>query len=136
MSECSQTEYGQWESVWSSCHLCRCDWLWRFSLFFSGPPVVGATPPEKDHTQKNIFFLKVVYCKLIILLQGQLVDLICKLCHGNWTSLASTVPRRSTKYNAVSNLNSKRNRRPRCSTEQEDRYITVSNLRNKCLTGP
>jgi transposase len=32
--------------------------------------------------------------------------------------------------------NRKRSERPRCTTEQEDKYIRVSSLRNRCLTGP
>ena len=35
-----------------------------------------------------------------------------------------------------SNLNRKRSGRPRCTTEQEDKYIRVSSLRNRCLTSP
>ena len=35
-----------------------------------------------------------------------------------------------------SNQNRKRSGRPRCTTKQEDKYITVSSLRNRCLTGP
>ena len=33
-----------------------------------------------------------------------------------------------------SNENRKRSGRPRCTTEQEDKYIRVSSLRNRCLT--
>ena len=36
----------------------------------------------------------------------------------------------------VSNQNRKRSGRPRCTTEQEDKYIRVSSLRNRCLTSP
>jgi transposase len=36
----------------------------------------------------------------------------------------------------VSNQNIKRSGRPRCTTEQEDKYIRVSSLRNRCLTSP
>ena len=35
-----------------------------------------------------------------------------------------------------SNENRKRSGRPRCTTEQEDKYIRVSSLRNRCLTSP
>lgn len=35
-----------------------------------------------------------------------------------------------------SNQSRKRSGRPRCTTEQEDKYIRVSSLRNRCLTGP
>uniref|UniRef100_A0A8C7G941 Uncharacterized protein n=1 Tax=Oncorhynchus kisutch TaxID=8019 RepID=A0A8C7G941_ONCKI len=35
-----------------------------------------------------------------------------------------------------SNQNRKRSGRPRCTTEQEDKYIRVSSLRNRCLTNP
>jgi transposase len=35
-----------------------------------------------------------------------------------------------------SNQNKKRSGRPRCTTEQEDKYIRVSSLRNRCLTSP
>lgn len=35
-----------------------------------------------------------------------------------------------------SNQSRKRSRRPRCTTEQEDKYIRISSLRNRCLTGP
>ena len=35
-----------------------------------------------------------------------------------------------------SNQNRKRNGRPRCTTKQEDKYIRVSSLRNRWLTGP
>ena len=35
-----------------------------------------------------------------------------------------------------SNQNRKRSGRPRCTTKQEDKYIRVSSLRNKHLTGP
>ncbi|KAF0039254.1 hypothetical protein F2P81_007489 [Scophthalmus maximus] len=35
-----------------------------------------------------------------------------------------------------SNQNRKRSGRPRCTTEQEDKYIRVSSLRNRHLTGP
>ena len=35
-----------------------------------------------------------------------------------------------------SNQNRKKSVRPRCTTEQEDKYIRVSSLRNKRLTGP
>uniref|UniRef100_A0AAY5K0X9 Paired domain-containing protein n=1 Tax=Esox lucius TaxID=8010 RepID=A0AAY5K0X9_ESOLU len=34
-----------------------------------------------------------------------------------------------------SNQNRMRSGRPRCTTEQEDKYIKVSSLRNRCLTG-
>ena len=34
------------------------------------------------------------------------------------------------------NQNRKRSGRPRCTTKQEDKYIRVSSLRNRCLTGP
>ena len=34
------------------------------------------------------------------------------------------------------NQNIKRCGRPRCTTEQEDKYIRVSSLRNRCLTSP
>ena len=34
------------------------------------------------------------------------------------------------------NQNRKRSGRPRCTTEQEDKYIRVSSLRNRCLTSP
>ena len=34
------------------------------------------------------------------------------------------------------NQNGKRSGRPRCTTEQEDKYISVSSLRNRCLTSP
>uniref|UniRef100_A0A8C8H8G5 Discs large homolog 1-like protein n=1 Tax=Oncorhynchus tshawytscha TaxID=74940 RepID=A0A8C8H8G5_ONCTS len=34
------------------------------------------------------------------------------------------------------NQNKKRSGRPRCTTEQEDKYIRVSSLRNRCLTNP
>jgi hypothetical protein len=34
----------------------------------------------------------------------------------------------------VSNQNRKMSGRPRCTTVQEDKYIRVSNLRNRCLT--
>ena len=37
-------------------------------------------------------------------------------------------------YNA--NQNRKRAGRPRCTTEQEDKYIRVSRLRNRRLTSP
>ena len=37
---------------------------------------------------------------------------------------------------SVSNQNRKRSGRPRCTTEQEDKYIRVSNLRNRHLTSP
>ena len=33
-----------------------------------------------------------------------------------------------------SNQNRKRSGRPQCTTEQEDKYIRVSSLRNRCLT--
>ena len=36
----------------------------------------------------------------------------------------------------VSNQNRKRSGRPRCTTEQEDKYIRVSSLKNRCLTSP
>ena len=36
----------------------------------------------------------------------------------------------------VSNQNRKRTGRPRCTTEQEDKYIRVSILRNRCHTSP
>ena len=36
----------------------------------------------------------------------------------------------------VSNQNRKRSGRPRCTTEQEDKYIRVSSLRNRRLTCP
>ena len=35
-----------------------------------------------------------------------------------------------------SNQNRKRSGRPRCTTEQEDKYIRVSSLRNRRLTSP
>ena len=35
-----------------------------------------------------------------------------------------------------SNQNRKRSERPRCTTKQEDKYIRVSSLRNRRLTGP
>ena len=35
-----------------------------------------------------------------------------------------------------SNQNRKRSVRPRCTTKQEDKYIRVSSLRNRHLTGP
>ena len=35
-----------------------------------------------------------------------------------------------------SNQNRKRSGRPRCTTEQEDKYIRMSSLRNRCLTSP
>ena len=35
-----------------------------------------------------------------------------------------------------SNQNRKRSGRPWCTTEQEDKYIRVSSLRNRCLTSP
>ena len=35
-----------------------------------------------------------------------------------------------------SNQNRKRSGRPQCTTEQEDMYIRVSSLRNRCLTNP
>ena len=35
-----------------------------------------------------------------------------------------------------SNQNRKRSGRPRCTTEQEDKYIRVCSLRNRRLTGP
>ena len=35
-----------------------------------------------------------------------------------------------------SKQNRKRSGRPRCTTKQEDKYIRVSSLRNRCLTGP
>jgi hypothetical protein len=35
-----------------------------------------------------------------------------------------------------SNQNRKRSGRPRCTTEQEDKCIRVSSLRNRCLTSP
>uniref|UniRef100_A0A673VK19 Discs large MAGUK scaffold protein 1a n=1 Tax=Salmo trutta TaxID=8032 RepID=A0A673VK19_SALTR len=35
-----------------------------------------------------------------------------------------------------SNQNRKRSGRPRCTTEQDDKYIRVSSLRNRCLTSP
>jgi transposase len=35
-----------------------------------------------------------------------------------------------------SNQNRKRNGRPQCTTEQEDKYIRVSTLRNRRLTSP
>ena len=35
-----------------------------------------------------------------------------------------------------SNQNRKRSGRPRCTTKQEDKYIRVSSLRNRCHTGP
>ena len=35
-----------------------------------------------------------------------------------------------------SNQNRKRTGRPWCTTEQEDKYIRVSSLRNRCLTSP
>ena len=35
-----------------------------------------------------------------------------------------------------SNQNRKRSGRPRCTTEQEDKYIRGSSLRNRCLTSP
>ena len=35
-----------------------------------------------------------------------------------------------------SNQNRKRIGRPRCTTKQEDKYIRVSSLRNRCLTSP
>jgi hypothetical protein len=35
-----------------------------------------------------------------------------------------------------SNQNRKRSWRPRCTTEQEDKYIRVSSLRNRYLTSP
>ena len=35
-----------------------------------------------------------------------------------------------------SNQNRKRSGRPRCTTKQEDKYIRVSSLRNRRLTGP
>ena len=34
------------------------------------------------------------------------------------------------------NQNRKRSGRSRCRTEQEDKYITLSSLRNRCLTNP
>ncbi|CDQ89966.1 unnamed protein product [Oncorhynchus mykiss] len=34
------------------------------------------------------------------------------------------------------NQNRKRSGRPRCTTEEEDKYIRVSSLRNRCLTRP
>ena len=34
------------------------------------------------------------------------------------------------------NQNRKRSGRPRCTTEQEHKYIRVSSLRNRCLTSP
>jgi transposase len=36
----------------------------------------------------------------------------------------------------VSNQDRKRSGRPQGRTEQEDKYITVSSLRNRCLTSP
>ena len=35
-----------------------------------------------------------------------------------------------------SSQNRKRSGRPRCTTKQEDKYIRVSSLRNRRLTGP
>ena len=35
-----------------------------------------------------------------------------------------------------SNQNRKRSRRPRCTTKQEEKYIRISSLRNRRLTGP
>ena len=35
-----------------------------------------------------------------------------------------------------SNQNRKKSGRPRCTTNQDDKYIRVSSLRNICLTGP
>ena len=35
-----------------------------------------------------------------------------------------------------SNQDRKRSGRPRCTTEQENKYIRVSSLRNRCLTSP
>ena len=34
------------------------------------------------------------------------------------------------------NQDRKKSGRPRCTTEQEDKYIRVSSLRNRCLTSP
>jgi transposase len=36
----------------------------------------------------------------------------------------------------VTNQNRKRSGSPRCTTEQEDKYIRVFSLRNRCLTSP
>ena len=38
--------------------------------------------------------------------------------------------------NNGSNRNRKRSGRPRCTIEQEDKYIRVSRLRNRCITSP
>ena len=40
------------------------------------------------------------------------------------------------KVQTVSNQNRKRSGRPRCTTEQEDKYIRVSSLRSRHLTSP
>ena len=49
--------------------------------------------------------------------------------NGVYYSLQKTAQRGS-------NQNRKRSRRPRCTNKQEDKYIRVSNLRNRRLTGP
>jgi transposase len=62
-------------------------------------------------------------------------------------SMREIAKKRKISYNAVfyslhrtahpgSNQNRKRNGRPRCTTEQEDKYIRVSSLRNRHLTSP
>ena len=58
----------------------------------------------------------------------------CEKLPRNWRSHTTLCTTPFTQI--VSNQNKKRSGKPRCTTEQKDKYIRVSSLRNRRLTSP
>ena len=89
---------------------------------------------QAQNGQKQITFFW--NCLFSLFLFWEMMAVPCEKLPRNWrsrTTLCST-PFTEQRKQALTRI--ERSGRPRCTTEQEDKYIRVSSLRNRRLTSP